>query len=123
MTDEYTDKIHSQLTDMFIDENPRDIAFTRNRRVKTSAGGFTLSPVATLQSQKGRLIKGANRGMATPVVSTSGRISSHSAVIVFSRDKDVEILDTTVVDGMPYRVVGVTMGPWSIEAELEDHAD
>lgn len=117
-----SDSIHSQLTDEFIEDNPRDISLNRFKKTKTTAGGFTMTPDATLAPQRGRLILGSSSRSGVRTLS-EGRVVTGQGTIVFSKGVDVQEHDTTVIDDMPYEVVEVVSLPWSLHAEVVSYAD
>lgn len=113
------DRIHDQLTEFLVDENPRDIVLNRFVKERTSAGGFRLVPSATLAPQKGRLVQG-NRQLVDRTL-PGGKVVSPDATIVFDKDADVQRHDKCVIDGDDYEVVFVKELPWSTQAEVTRH--
>lgn len=117
-----TEEIHRKLTEAYIEDNPRDIVFNRKKKVRTSAGGFRVLPDASLLPQRGRLVAGSSRGSGD-ITLPEGRVVSPTGTIVMPRGSDVKRHDTAVIDGMSYEVVLVSVGPWSVEASVINHAE
>jgi len=113
-------KIHRDLTEWFIKENPTSVTFKRSPRVPTGTGGWTNGTPVNIGPYTVRLV-GINSGTQERT-QADGSIVSLSEMLIADMSVSLVKGDQFTIDGIVKEILSVNRNPsWRVEAEVFSH--
>jgi len=114
---------HLAATQMFIDERPVMITFTRSSKTADGQGGWTKTGPTPLSPQQCRKVAQGRIADTTQRMTSDGALVIPTSVLIAMPDFDVQRYDTFLYDGLPHEVLWVTRLPeWRVQAEVVERA-
>jgi hypothetical protein len=110
---------HLAATQMFINERPVNVVFTRVSKASDGQGGWVKTGPTPLAAQQVRKVATSRLADVSTRVTENGAVVVPTAYLIGMPTLNVQRYDKCVIDGVPHEVVFVGRLPeWRIQAEV-----